>query len=120
MTGLAILLIAMTCSLLWIGIVAPAILRALGVPVSFGVWRIDRLNQHLSRTQYVWALGMFVWGLGLFWFFTVFDLVTWKLLGAFQSSPMRIIKELLICLAAGWLFGVFSGPHRKDADRTFR
>jgi hypothetical protein len=56
----------------------------------------------------------------MFLYFTAFDFLSWRLLGdrSFYSTPMRIFAELLICLAAGWLFGVFSAAHRKRVDPT--
>ena len=104
------------------GFAAPAILRTFGVPVAFGVWRIDRSNQHLNRTQYVWACGVFRWGIGMFVFFTISRYLDWRLLGDKFSrlSPMGIFGAFLAWIAAGWVFGVFSAPHRERADSTNR
>lgn len=117
MTGLVIFLVAIACALLWIGIMAPAILRGFGVPVAFGSRRVDRLNQHLSKTQYVWACGVFSWGLGMFLFFTVLRYLEWKLLGDRFSFASYIIVGLPVWVAAGWLFGVFTAPHRRVQHR---
>jgi hypothetical protein len=104
------------------GLAAPGILRIFGVPVAYGTLRIDRRNQHLSRTQYVWTCGVFRWGLGMFLFFAMSRYLDWRLLGDKFSylSPMRTLGLLLTWLAAGWLFGVFGAPHREDADSTNR
>jgi hypothetical protein len=119
-TALANFLIAIACGLLWVGFAAPAILRTFGVPVAFGAWRIDRRNQHLKRTQYVWACGVFMWGLGMFVFSTIFRYLDWRLLGDKFShlSAMRVLEEFLTWLVVGLAFGVFSAPHRKHADST--
>ena len=121
-TALANFLIALACGLVWMGFAGPAILRAFGVPVAFGTWRIDRRNQYLNRAQYVWACGVFRWGLGMFLFFAISKYLDWRLLGNRFSylSPMRTFGLLLTWLAAGWLFGVFSAPHREDADSASR
>ena len=119
-TALANFLIATACGLLWIGFAAPAILRLFGLPVAFGAWRTDRRNQHLTKRQYVWVCGVFGWGVGMFLFFTISSYLDWRLLGDKFShlSFLRISGEFLTWLAAGWLFGVFSAPHRKHANST--
>ena len=122
MMALATFLIAIVCGLLWMGVVAPAILRAFGVPVAISFWRLDRRNQHLSRTQYIWAFGVFSWGVGMFVFFTVSKYLEWRLLGDRFSylSPVHSIVGLLTWLAVGWLFGVLSAPHREGTDLSGR
>lgn len=81
MIALASFLIAIVCGLLWMGLVAPAILRFFGVPVAIGDWMLERRNQRLSRTQYIWAGGVFQWGVGMFVFFTLSKYLEWRLLG---------------------------------------
>lgn len=122
MTALAIFVLAIGCGLAWVGLVAPALLRAFGVPVAQGVWRLDRRNQHLSRTQYVWFFGVFAWGLGMFLFFTISRYLEWKLLGdrsAFQHAT-QLIMSLLVWLLSGWLFGLWTAPPRNGADEPER
>jgi hypothetical protein len=114
MIGLMVFLVAIVSGVGWIGLVAPAILRSFGVPIAFGLWRLDRRNQSLSKTQYVWAFGVFSWGLGMFFFSTVADYLGRELLGA--TSPIHIIAGLVICLGAGCLFGVLTAPRPKSAD----
>lgn len=110
MTTVANFLIAAACGLVWTNFAAPGILRAFGVPVAFGMWRIERRNQSLNRTQYVWACGVFMWGLGMFLFFeTLFYLV---------KTPLPTFRTLLTWLAAGWLIGVFGARHREHADSS--
>jgi hypothetical protein len=122
MTALANSLIGITCGLLWMGFAGPAILRALGLPVAFGMWRMDRRNQHLDRTQYVWTCGVFRCGLGMFLYFTISRYLDWRLLGDKFSylSPRVIFVGLFICLGAGWVSGLFGAPHRTGADSTSR
>jgi len=111
MMDFAILFIAAACGLLWIGVIAPAILRSLGFPIALGF-----RNQHLSRTQYVWAVGVFSFGLGSFLFSIVSEYLEWKLLGEQLSypSPTHIIVGLVIWPLAGWSFGVITAPRRKN------
>ena len=97
---------------------APAILRTFGVPVAFGMWRVHRRNQNLSRTQYAWGLGMFMWGLGMFLFFLIFRYLEWGLVGG--KNPMRIFGILLTWLLLGWLVGVLTARHRQEADSSSR
>ena len=124
MIALASFFIAIVCGLLWMGVVAPAILRSFGVPVAIGARRIDRHNQHLSRTQYIWACGVFQWGVGMFVFFTLSKYLDWRLLGDRFSylslTPVHMIVWLLSWLAAGWLFGVWIAPHRESTDLSGR
>ncbi|HKW76694.1 MAG TPA: hypothetical protein VJN64_14280 [Terriglobales bacterium] len=122
MTALAIFLIAIGCGLAWAGLVAPTLLRVFGLPVALGVWRLDRRNQHLSRTQYVWFFGVFTWGLGMFLFFTISRYLEWKLLGdrSANQHSTQIIGALLIWLLAGWLFGLWTAPPRNGADALER
>lgn len=118
MTGLKIFLGAIACGWLWVGLIAPAILRSFGVPIAFGMWRLDRRNQNLSKAQYVWAFGVFSWGLGMFLFSTVWKYLEWRLLGDrfSYSISAQLIAGLLIWLLAGLLMGVLGAPRRKGAD----
>lgn len=113
---LANFVIAAACGLGWTNFAAPAILRTFGVPLAFGMWRIERRNQTLNRTQYVWALGVFTWGLGMFLFFVILRYLDWKLLGA--NLPIRIFGTLLTWAAAGWLIGVLTVRNREGTDST--
>jgi hypothetical protein len=56
-TGLAVFLIAIVSGVCWIRLFS----AAWGVPIAFGLWRLDRRNRSLSKTQYVWhaAVGQF-------------------------------------------------------------
>jgi len=108
---LANFVIAAVCGSVWTNFAAPAILRTFGVPLAFGMWRIERRNQNLNRAQYVWAFGVFTWGLGLFLFFVILRYIDWKLLGV--NIPIRILGTLLSWSAAGWLIGVLSVRHRR-------
>jgi hypothetical protein len=113
--------IAIVCVLLWIGVLAPAILRAFGVPRAMGIRRIDRGNQRLSRTQYIWACGVFEWGGGMFVFSTVSNYVGGLFGDRFAFlSPGRMIGWLLTWLAGGWLFGILTAPHREGTDLSGR
>jgi hypothetical protein len=115
MTELGVLLIAMACALSWMGIVAPAILHSL--PIDFGLWGVAR-RKFLGKTHYVWAFGVFSYGLGMFLFSMISKYLEWKLLGDrfSHTSPTHIIVGLLIWLAGGWLFGVFTAPQRNGVD----
>jgi len=122
MTLLAALIISIACALFWTGVAAPATLRVFGVPVAFGVWRLDRRNRHLSRTQYVWAFGVFSWAVGMFFFSVVFGYLRWKLLGEqfAYPTPRHIAVDLLVCLLMGWVIGVLSSANRNTVDPTIR
>jgi hypothetical protein len=59
----------------------------------------------------------------MFVFFTVSRYLESRLLGErFSSflSPVGITVGLLTWLAVGWLFGVFSAPHREGTDLSGR
>jgi hypothetical protein len=119
-TSLAIFVIAIALTLLWASLVAPAILRAFGLPVAYGKRWLD--HRHLSRTQYVWACGVFEWGLGMFLFFIVYRYLKGRLLGDrfLYPSPTNFVVGLLIWIAAGWVFGVISARNRHSADQADR
>jgi hypothetical protein len=121
-TALADLLIPMACAVLWMVFGAPAILRSFGLPVVPGTWRMDRSNQPLSTTQYVWAWGVFRCGIGMFLFFAISRYLDWRLRGDSFSrlSPKLIFGALLIWLAVGWVVGVMGAPYREHADSTKR
>ena len=118
MRSFTIIIGAIGCMSLWIGLIAPTILRGIGVPLAYGMWRLDRRNQHLTRSQYLWGFGVFSWGLGAFLYATTFDLLSWELLGerGYYSTPLRIIVQLMICLVIGWLVGVFGSPSRRKSE----
>ena len=50
MLGLTVILGATATGLLWMSLVAPALARLFRVPLAFGIWRIDRRNQHLTHS----------------------------------------------------------------------
>src|SRR5690242_18699850 len=118
MRGLAVFLVAIGCSLLWMGLAAPAILRSFGVPISFGSRRIDRRNKHLNKMHYLWGVGVFSFGLGMFLFFATWKYLEWKLLGQESSPPSaaRAILGLLFSVAVGLSWGMWSAPRRKSAS----
>jgi len=70
-------LIALLAAVLWIGILAPAILRIFGIPMAFGFWRLDRRNRHLSRGQYAWGFGVFSFGIGSLFLSALRDYLNW-------------------------------------------
>ena len=57
-------LIPFCTTVLWVGLLAPLILRGFGTPMAIGFWRLDRLNRHLSKRQYLWGYGVFSFGVG--------------------------------------------------------
>lgn len=116
MIALAILLTSTLAALLWMGVVAPAILRAFGVPMVLG-FRRDRRNRYLTRRQYAWGFGVFTWALGMFLFITIWNYLDLRLLGDTLSHPdaFHTIIWLLIWLASGLLFGIFTSPRRHRA-----
>jgi len=114
-------LIALLGAWLWTSFVAPAIARGFGVPMASG-WRLNRRNQHLGRLNYVWGCGMFAGGSGLFLFITLRQYLCCILIAAtfpHLSGPSLALR-LIICLAAGWLFGVFTAPQREMSDFPLR
>jgi hypothetical protein len=116
--AISLFLTAISCALLWVGLVAPALMRAVGIPLSGGLWRRARRNQHLSKGQYVWAYGIFSYGIGMFLFMTVLDYLQWKLMGDayMHRDAKHIFINLLIWLAGGCFVGVMAYRHRPDAD----
>ena len=121
MRGLTVFFGAVACASLWFGLVAPAILRNLGIPIAGGIWRMARRNQHLSRTQYIWSVGVFSWGIGMFLFSTLWNYLDWRLFlnyKAWYANLGDIVERLLAWMAAGWLVGFFGAPKRRHAERV--
>jgi hypothetical protein len=111
-TARASFLMSLLAAWLWAWFVAPAILRAFGVPMASGQWRWNRRNQHLSKRQYVWGYGVFAWGTGMFLLFALRDYLSWKMIGDSFShpTPARVVLELFIFLGAGWTGGAYGAP----------
>ena len=114
MAALTYSAIGLTCDLLWTGFVAPAILRRLGVPSAFGIWRIDRRNQHLNMAQFVWVVACSGGGLGCSCISRSPGISTGDCFGDRFSylSPKLTLVRLAISLGGGWVVGVLSGAHR--------
>ena len=117
MIASADILIAGLAAWLWTSFVAPVIARGFGVPIVSG-WRLNRRNQHLSKSEYVWGCGAFAFGTGLFTFLTLrqclYCIITSDKLPHLAGSYLG--PRLLLCIAAGWLFGVFTAPQREVSD----
>jgi hypothetical protein len=113
--------VAIACGWFWMGVLAPAILRPFGVPLRFGfLRRLDRLNQHLSRNQYVWSFGVFSWGFGMFLFFVTARYLQWKLLGDRFLSTTSTLVAFLLWLIMGWLVGALGAPHHRGVAPSGR
>lgn len=121
MISLASLLIAILGAWVWAGFVVPAALRGFGVPMASG-WRLGRRNQHLSKLHYVWGCGVFALGSGLFLLITLRQYLCCMLtVDRFPHvSAPDIAARLIICLTAGWLFGVFTAPQHEMSDFPLR
>ena len=121
MIALASFVVAISVAWPWSSFVAPAIIRIFGVPMASG-WRLARRNQHLSKLHYVWGYGVFSVGSGLFLFATIRQCLYCKLIVdrfPHLSGP-NLALRLLICLAAGLLFGAFTAPEREMSDFLLR
>lgn len=69
----------------------------------------------------MWGLGAFAAGSGLFWFITLRQYLCCMLIAArfpHLSGPSLALR-LIICTAAGWLFGVFTVPQHGMSDFPF-
>jgi hypothetical protein len=117
----ASLVIAIMGAWLWTSFVAPAIARGFGVPIASG-WRLNRRNQHLSKVHYVWGCGVFAGGSGLFLFVLLRQyLYCILIVGRFPHlSGPNLASRLIICLAAGLVFGIFTAPQRETSDFFLR
>jgi hypothetical protein len=117
----ASLLVAILGAWVWTSFVVPAIARGFGVPMASG-WRLGRRNQDLRKLHYVWGCGVFAVGSGLFLFITLRQFLCCKLITGRFPPPDEpyLALRLIICLAAGWLFGVFTAPRQEIADFFLR
>src|ERR1700690_197632 len=115
-------LIAILVVLLWTGFVAPSILRAFGVPMVYGIWRLDRRNQHLSKQQHVWGFGVVTYGVGMILFNTTWGYLFSKPIPYRLSQPSatRIVVGLLSWLIIGWFVGVLSAPKNTTSGLPVR
>jgi FtsH-binding integral membrane protein len=116
--SISLLLVAVASLLLWHGVVAPAIMRLVGVPLRGGFWRTDLRNQHLSKGQYVWAFGIFTWGIGMFLFMNVWDYLQWRVIGDtfLRLDAKHVALTFLIWVVAGCFVGFAGYRHRRDAE----
>lgn len=112
MRELLVVLGAMSAAVLWMCIVAPLTANVFGVPVRISPWRIDRRNQHLTRTQYVWSIGVLDLGIGMFLLGALWDLLETVLPhgDGFHITLHSIALRLLLCLLLGVGFGLWSAP----------
>ncbi len=111
MRGLAPFIACAGLLVLWIAVIAPLILRAVGVPI--GLWRVDRRNETLTWHQYIWGVGVFGWGLGMFLFTNLLDYLQWRFSGGLsRHTPTFIAFSFLTWLAGGLLFGLMSSSGR--------
>jgi hypothetical protein len=109
--------ISILCAWVWASYLAPAIIRGFGVPVASG-WRLVRRNQYLSRLHYVWGCGVAAVGSGLFLFISLRQCMCCFLIAhkfPRVSGPYLGLR-LIICLGAGWLFGVFTAPQYETLE----
>jgi Na+-driven multidrug efflux pump len=107
-------------TLFWIGYVAPGIARFLGIPAAIGFRRADRKNQHLSRAQYFWLIGVLGFGFGLFLWPTIDEYLRWKLLGD-EIAKLQLnylFRKLVIYLVGGALFGFWTFVGRPTAPKS--
>lgn len=114
-------LIASLGAWVWTSFVAPAIARGFGVPMASG-WRLGRRNQRLSKLYYVWGCGAFSVGSGLFWFITLRQCLCCELITGRLPHLLEpyLALRLIICFAAGWLFGFLTAPRQEIADFFLR
>jgi len=116
-TGIESLLIAILIAWLWTGFVARAFVRKFGVPI-VSDWRLARQNRPLYKAYYIWGCGVFAVGLGLFLLFTFMQYLCCMLIAGKlpHQGERELAIRLIICLAMGWLFGVFTVPELEISD----
>ena len=117
--GFLVMLGAAVSMMLWTSVIAPVLVRAVGVPMAIGFWRQDRKNRHLNKPQYVWAYGAFGFGLGVFFFLTVWDYLKWKLLADQFShfNSRQLIVRLAISLSVGLVVGLIRPRDGEDNSK---
>jgi hypothetical protein len=119
-TGIESLLIAILIAWLWTGFVAPAFVPNFGVPIVSG-WRLARQNRHLYKPYYIWGCGVFAVGLGLFLLFTLTQYLCCMLIATKlpHQGERELAIRLIIWLAMGWLFDLFTVPELAISDFIF-
>jgi hypothetical protein len=114
MLGLAVLFGAVGSLAMWVCVVAPLIGRSFGVPLAFGLWRLDRKNAHLTKAQFVLWFGMFCVGVGMFLYDAVFDYLSSTLLhDDLGHASNRVVGGLIVAILCGLLVGLLSTPKRQ-------
>jgi hypothetical protein len=106
MRELLVVLCAFSAAALWMSVLAPLTAKALGVPARISLWRIDRQNQHLTRTQYVWSIGVLDFGICMFLIHAMMSY------GEVPYTLRSISGWLLVSLFVGFAFGFWSAPRR--------
>ena len=119
MMEFARLVIPLCVAVLWIGLLAPIILRIFGIPMAIGFWRLDRLNQHLSTRQYVWGLGVFSFGIGLLLLTGLREYLDWRIVknGTTPFTSIHVASRLLTWIFAGWIIGSYGAAQAKISNR---
>jgi hypothetical protein len=78
-----------------------------GVPARISPWRIDRRNQHLTRNQFIWSIGVLGFGMGMLLLFATLSY------GEGRHITLRSVSVWLLgALICGFGIGFSSAPHR--------
>ena len=117
----ASLFVAIVAAWLWTGFAVPPITRSFGVPMVSG-WRLGKRNRHLNKQDYVWCCGVFAVGSGLFLFIMLWQSLYCILVaGRFPHLGGRTLAiRMIVCLAGGLLFGIFTAPRHEMSDFPLR
>jgi len=114
MNDFVVLLGSLGALFLWMSLVAWMIGRAMGVPMAFGIWRLDRKNSHLTRQQYFWCFGVLTFGLGMFLSFALRDFLESRLLERFSHSDWS--DHLVGTFVVSIFGGLFVGFRQRKGD----
>ena len=101
---------------LWSCAISPLISRLFSIPARIG-FLTTRRNQHLTRLQFIFAIGVFGWGVGMFIAWTGWYLLGPALFFVYPPSPtlQHILGYLLVWLSAGAVIGMVGAPRRLNA-----
>ena len=101
---------------LWSCAISPFISRLFSIPVRVGFLTTQR-NQHLTRPQFIFAVGVLGFGGGMFITWTGWYMLGPALLFVYPPTLtlQRILENLVIWLVAGAYLGIITAPRAPKA-----
>jgi hypothetical protein len=118
MKSYAPLLLSLLCTLSWVYLIVPFILRSFGLSSPFGFQKRRQVLQQLSLPKFITWYGVLTCGIAYFVFFVSHSFFEWRLTTVWASGfvPMpfasgwRVLIMLFTAVVGGALLGWLSRP----------